>query len=189
MSKAEITFLPQNNCPTCTICRGLQNNCPDTHHLPGGIQFEHKFHLYLIIIDFSLIRISIIQIPCRDAVMHVHLSTDKGISFSKVGGIIWPLFYIQHFTVVERHVLQVTISACLLQGSGVWISLPTTRFLCNGIRLPLFSYLHQQFTVLINYLCALDTTLRTLIKWYKWHVMSYISFFMHAPSGDLSTET
>ena len=35
-------------------------------------------------------------------------------------------------------------------------------FLCNGIRWPLFSYLHQQFTVIINYLCALDTTLRIL---------------------------
>ena len=33
---------------------------------------------------------------------------------------------------------------------------------CNGIRWPLFTYLHHQFTVLINYLCALDTTLRIL---------------------------
>ena len=36
--------------------------------------------------------------------------------------------------------------------------------------------LTSQFTVLIiNYLCALDTTLRVLITWYKLHVMNYIS--------------
>ena len=32
-------------------------------------------------------------------------------------------------------------------------------FLCYGIRWPLLSYLHQQVTVYIYYLCALDTTL------------------------------
>ena len=35
-------------------------------------------------------------------------------------------------------------------------------FYCNGIRWPLIYYLHQQFTVLNNHLCALDTTLRML---------------------------
>ena len=35
-------------------------------------------------------------------------------------------------------------------------------FLCYGIGWPLFSYFHKQFTVLINYLCALDPTLRIL---------------------------
>ena len=34
----------------------------------------------------------------------------------------------------------------------------------------------SQLTVLNNYLCALDTTLRILITWYKLHVMNYISF-------------
>ena len=34
----------------------------------------------------------------------------------------------------------------------------------------------SQFTILNNHLCALDTTLRKLITWYKLHVMIYISF-------------
>ena len=34
----------------------------------------------------------------------------------------------------------------------------------------------SQFTVLIDYLCILDTTLRVLITRYKLHVMNYISF-------------
>ena len=34
-------------------------------------------------------------------------------------------------------------------------------FFCNGIRWPLFSYLNQQLTVLINYLCTLDTAANT----------------------------
>ena len=33
-------------------------------------------------------------------------------------------------------------------------------FLCNGIRWPLFILFISQLTVLVNYLCALDTTLR-----------------------------
>ena len=33
-------------------------------------------------------------------------------------------------------------------------------FLCNGIRWPLFLLFTPQLTVLINYLCGLDTTLR-----------------------------
>ena len=36
----------------------------------------------------------------------------------------------------------------------------TVIFLCNGIRWPLFLLFTSQLTVLINYLCALDTTLR-----------------------------
>ena len=50
-------------------------------------------------------------------------------------------------------------------------------FLCKGIRWPLFSYFTSQLTVL-NYLCALDTTLRILIKWYKLHVKKYILNFL-----------
>ena len=44
-------------------------------------------------------------------------------------------------------------------------------FLCNGFRWPLFFFLHQQFTVLINYLCILDTTLRILNT--QWNYMLY----------------
>ena len=35
----------------------------------------------------------------------------------------------------------------------------------------------SQFTVLNNHLCALDTTLRILISWYKLHVMKINYFF------------
>ena len=35
----------------------------------------------------------------------------------------------------------------------------------------------SQFTVLINYVCILDTTLRVLNTWYRLHVICYISFW------------
>ena len=43
----------------------------------------------------------------------------------------------------------------------------------------------SQFTVLINYLCILDTTLRTLNTWDTLHVMNYIIFLYFCPCRDL----
>ena len=41
----------------------------------------------------------------------------------------------------------------------------------------IYSLIYSQLTVLNNYLCALDTTLRILITKYKLHIMNYINFF------------
>ena len=46
-------------------------------------------------------------------------------------------------------------------------------FLCNSIRWPFFSFT-SHWTVLDNHFCALDTTFRTLITWYKFQVMIFI---------------
>ena len=42
----------------------------------------------------------------------------------------------------------------------------------------LFTYLHHNSQSLVINFCALDTTLRILITWYKLHVMNYISFWV-----------
>ena len=55
------------------------------------------------------------------------------------------------------------------------LSLFLSLFFCNGIRWPLFYSLHHNSqSLIINYLCVLDTTLRILNTWYN--VMFYISF-------------
>ena len=56
----------------------------------------------------------------------------------------------------------------------LWTTLSKEFFQCNGIRWPLFYYLQQQFSVLNSYLCALDTTLRTLNTWYRLQVIDYM---------------
>ena len=51
-------------------------------------------------------------------------------------------------------------------------------FKCNGFRWPLFFYLHQQFTVLINYLCILDTTLRILDTQWNYMLFDFMIFMV-----------
>ena len=69
------------------------------------------------------------------------------------------------------------ISIWKISASLLLVFFVQSFFSCNGIRWPLFSYLLQQFTVLINYLCALDTTFRILNTWYRLHVIWLYDFY------------
>ena len=50
--------------------------------------------------------------------------------------------------------------------------------LSNVIRWQLFSYLHLQFTVPINYLCTLDATSRTQNTWPQIQVIDFMIFIV-----------
>ena len=106
------------------------------------------------------------------------------ILFSRLG-VLFPIEFKENLTVVFGVLPDpLFLSICYVT---LKLSSPFSLIVSHFHKYFSIFYWHQvafillftsQFTVLINYLCALDTTLRIMNTWYKLHVMWLYGFYI-----------